>query len=353
MLICRAKNYHCLLVGRVHQVRKSFQHLNSDSDIDLFESKQERKEREAREAKEGSLAESDEEGKGAIGEAETLGREPVDNSLQFLRADTVLLDPGESQFDYGLNYSLFDQKIPVILTSNSGTSVQLARFRRREMLVPFEIRYGLTRRIQMFLNAPIGWSNAEFAIGPVEDFENDGGIGDIVFGGTFLMRQGDHETSDAILTLAATAPTGQEPFGLTTGLAPGGAALGGGTWSLASSMLFVRNYDPVVVFYGFGTRQHFLRKINGADFRAGGEYNYQFGVGFGVNERITFSTRFNGAYINETRLGGQRVVGTIQEPMAVSLAMTVAKDKKLIEPFVDFGLTDDANNVRFGITWTR
>jgi len=325
----------------------------ADSDIDLFESKKERQEREASEPEEGLLGEAGEEGKGAIGEAETLGREPVDNSLQFLRADTVLLDPGEAQYDYGMTYSLFDQRIPVILTSTSGTSVVLARFRRREMLAPLEVRFGLTRRIQLFLNAPFGWSNAEFAVGPIEDFENDGGLGDIVAGGTFLMRQGNHEKSDAILTLAATAPTGQDPFGLVTGLAPGGAALGGGTWSLASSMLFVRNYDPVVVFYGFGTRQHFLRKVQGVSFRAGGEYNYQMGVGFAVNERVTFSTRFNGAYVTETRLGGQRIRGTIQEPMAIGLAMTIAKEKKLIEPFVNFGLTDDTNSVRFGITWTR
>jgi len=325
----------------------------ADSDIDLFESKKERKEREASESEDGLLGALEEDGKGAIGEAETLGREPVDNSLQFLRADTVLLDPGEAQFDYGMTYSLFDQKIPVLFTSNSGDTVALARFRRREMLVPLEVRFGLTRRIQLFLNAPFGWSNAEFAIGPIEDFENDGGLGDIVFGGTFLMRQGNHETSDVILTLAATAPTGQDPFGLVTGLAQSGAALGGGTWSLASSMLFVRNYDPVVVFYGFGTRQHFLRKVSGANFRAGGEYNYQMGVGFGVNERITFSTRFSGAYVTETRLGGQRIPGSIREPMVVSLAMTVAKEKRLIEPFVSFGLTDDTNSVRFGITWTR
>jgi len=118
-------------------------------------------------------------------------------------------------------------------------------------------------------------------------------------------------------------------------------------------MLFVRNYDPVVVFYGYGTRQHFDRQINGVDLRAGGEYLYQMGVGFAVNESITFSTRFNGAYISETRLGGERVPGTIREPMTLGLAMTVSKCKRLIEPFVDFGLTDDAADARIGITWTR
>ncbi|NOY30492.1 MAG: transporter [Planctomycetes bacterium] len=301
---------------------------------------------------EGLLGEAGEDEKGAIGEAETLGREPEDNSLQFLRADTVLMDPGQVQYDYGMTYSLFDRSIPFIVTSPAGTSVQLARFRRRELLVPLEIRYGLARRIQLFLNVPFGWSNTEIALGSFEEFENDGGLGDITFGGTFLMRQGNHEKSDAIMTLAVTAPTGQDPFGFS-GTAPIGPSLGGGTWSIASSMLFVRNYDPVVAFYGFGTRQHFLREVGGVNFRPGGEYNYLMGVGFAINERITFSTRFNGAYVTETRLDGERIRGTIQEPMSVGLAMTVSKDKRLIEPFVNFGLTNDATDVRFGVTWTR
>ncbi len=301
-----------------------------------------------------SLGKSGEGEKGKIGEAETLGREPVDNSLQFLRADTVLLKPGKSQYDWGLTYSLFDQIVPVIVpTSPTTVSFELARFRRRAMVVPFEVRYGLARRIQLFLNVPVGWSNTEFTFSSFERFGNDGGVGDITFGGSFVLRQGDREKADAILTLATTAPSGQDPFA-PSGASPLAPALGGGTWSMASSLLFVRNYDPIVVFYGVGTRQHFLRTVNGQKYRAGGEYNYQMGVGFAVNEKVTFSTRFNGAYISEARLNSQRLRGSVREPMVVGLAVTIVKPhNRLIEPFVDFGLTEDSNSARFGITWTR
>jgi hypothetical protein len=214
------------------------------------------------------------------------------------------------------------------------------------------LRYGLARRIQLFLNVPFGWGNTEFTFPGFEEFENDGGLGDIVFGGTFLLREGEREKSDAILTLATVVPTGKDPF-TPAGLSPSSPTLGGGTWSISSNLLFVRSYDPVVVFYGVGTRQHFLSKFEGASFRPGGEYNYQFGIGFAVNSRVTFSTRFNGAYVSEIHLAGQRVQGTIQEPMTLGLAMTVSKEKKLVEPFIDFGLTDDSTDARFGITWTH
>jgi len=296
----------------------------------------------------GNDGQTDEDG--VLAEAETLGSEPEDNSLQFLRADTVLLSPGKMQFDYGVVYSLFDQTLPAI---NGSNELELARFRQREMLVPLELRYGLARRVQLFVNVPFGWANIEHTFSDFELFENDGGIGDVVFGSTILLRQGKGEKSDAVLTVAASAPTGQDPFAIPVGQ-PGVPSLGNGTWSISTNLLFIRTYDPLVVFYGFGTRQHFLRDLNGQTFRAGEEYNYQMGVGFAVNERITLSTRFNGSYVTEARLNGNRIIGSIQEPISVEFAMTIAKsNKKLVEPFVSFGLTDEAVQARFGIVWTR
>lgn len=310
-------------------------------------------ENEKLEPAEEKATELDGEEKGTLAEAESLGEAPEDNSLQFLRADTVLLKPGDFQFDYGFAYTKFDVTTPVIISTLSGNVVEHADVRLRELRVPFEVRYGLARRVQLFLNVPFGWVNSELSFPGFDNFKNDGGIGDVVFGGSFLLRENDPcNKPDAILTFGAVAPTGSDPF-VAAAVNTAAPSLGNGVWSLASNLLFIKNYDPVVVFYGAGTRQSFDRDFNGQEIRLGGEYNYQFGVGFGVNSRVTFSTRFNGAYITETRIDGQRLPGTIQEPMTLGLAMTISKNKKLIEPFVDFGITDDASDARFGITWTR
>jgi len=292
----------------------------------------------------------DGEGGGIIAEAETLGSEPEDNyTLQFLRADTVLLAPGEMQFDYGVTYTLADTKFPAI---NGSLLLEDARFRQREILTPLEIRYGLTRRMQLFVNAPFGWSNIEFTLSDFELFQNDGGFGDLTFGSTFLLREGDECCSDVVLTLAATAPTGIDPFLVPVGQ-PGVPSLGNGTWSMSANLLYIRTYDPLVVFYGFGTRQHFTRDVNGQSFRPGQEYNYQMGIGFAVNSKVTLSTRFNGTYITEGRLDGQRFIGDIREPMTIGFAATIARCNGLVEPFVDFGLTDESIETRFGVIWTR
>jgi hypothetical protein len=109
----------------------------------------------------------------------------------------------------------------------------------------------------------------------------------------------------------------------------------------------------VVVFYGFGARYQFARRFIGVEFEPGMEYNYTLGTGFAVNERVTLSAQFFGAYIEDLKANGERLEGTNQEPMNLRLAATLAKPcNRLVEPFVTFGLTDDAIAANFGITWT-
>ena len=291
----------------------------------------------------------------SLAEAEQLGEEPEDTSLQFLRTQTVLLKPGESQFDIGINYLLTENDFPVLLTDDMGTIIGIdeVRFRVRELTVPLEYRLGLHERVQGFLGVPFGWSNTQVTLDTLEAFENDGGIGDVYFGLTMQLMDANANCPYMITTLSATAPTGGDPFTNIIGLAPSAPSLGQGFWSLAGSVLFIQPYDPVVVFYGLGTEHFFSREFRGLEIEPGAQYNYLFGVGFAVNERITLSTRFFGAYVEEIKVDGERRFGTNAEPMSLRFSATISKPcKRLVEPFVEFGLTDDALSSFIGITWT-
>ncbi len=167
-----------------------------------------------------------------------------------------------------------------------------------------------------------------------------------------LLKQGKEDFPDITATFSFTAPTGSATvLTVPTPLAP--ANMGDGFWALAVDLLMIHNIDPVVFFYGVGTRQRFERTFDDVVFQPGGEYNYLFGAGFAVNERVTLSSTFAGAYVSELHLDNQRVPGTIQEPMALRFAATILRRKMLVEPFVEFGLTDDATSARFGIVWTH
>jgi hypothetical protein len=100
--------------------------------------------------------------------------------------------------------------------------------------------------------------------------------------------------------------------------------------------------------------EHFFSDdYRGIEFEPGSQYNYVFGVGFAVNERVTLSSRFFGAYVEELKANGTRLFNTNFEPMTMRFAATISKPcDRIVEPFVEFGLTDDSVSSFFGITWT-
>ena len=81
------------------------------------------------------------------------------------------------------------------------------RFRQRLLEVPLAVRYGWSDRVQLFLNAPVGWSHSELSFAGFEKFDNSGGIGDVTFGASLLVKERCDTNPDVIFTMAATAPT--------------------------------------------------------------------------------------------------------------------------------------------------
>jgi len=296
-----------------------------------------------------------------------LGEAPeeTNNELQFLRRQTILLEPGQYQFDVTLQYLINESDLP--LAQINGNILQIAEAQRKQrlLLLPIEFRLGLTPVTQFFVNVPFGWSNGEFSFLGEDDFSNSGGLGDISAGITRLIIEGNDSFPDVLGTLAFSAPTGNSNF--ATSLSTPGNALGEGFWTLTTGLSFIQTYDPIVVFYGFGYRHRFESSfdVNIGDGRIsvnpGKQIFYRFGVGFAANPRVTLSASFIGSYITEDTIDGVRLAGSIREPMAVRLAATIGRDKELkkdqkvrtVEPFISFGVTDAAANALFGVSFTH
>jgi len=285
-------------------------------------------------------------------DGESLGRAPPERGLQFLRRQAILLPPGDYQFDIGVNYTLFEAD----LTTAPGGILTETNVRQRILTVPLEIRYGLTEKMQLSLYVPFGWVNTEVSSFGMDDFDNSGGIGDIRFALSRVMRRsrGCYSDPDIILTFGATAPTGDSDVVQALLGSPVGQ-LGGGFWAASWNLLFIHNYDPVTVFYSLGSRHRFSRTIDGIEVVPGDEYIYQLGVGFAVNSSVTLSSSFLGEYITEPELDGFRQAGLIREPMRMRFAATIANSCRdyLVEPFAEIGMTESAPSARIGITWTH
>ena len=261
---------------------------------------------------------------------------------------------GQWQLDVGFNYLIIDHPFTQLTVSGSTISAVDSLLRRRLMLVPIDVRYGLTDCMQLFANVPFGWTNTETASFESDNFLNQGGIGDTDFGFSYMLHKSGGQSCDPdiIATFDVTAPTGKGSFYDALFLSPQ-LTLGQGLWAASWNVLFIHTYDPVIFFYGFGTRHPFAREFDGQDVVPGAQYNYKAGVGFAVNEHVTFSTMLYGAYIAEPLVNGERVKGDMLEPIYLRFAVTIAtKCHRIVEPFVNIGLTDDSANTIFGVTFT-
>jgi hypothetical protein len=318
----------------------------------------------------GAIAQQDQKNE-KLATAEKLGEKPEDRSLEFLRAETVLLKPGKRQFDVGFLYTIQERNFPILFrsidpanpiddvhvqtTSNKALSYSIdeARFKSRQLEMPMQLRYGLLNHVQVFIGAPVGWSNTEVDLTRFDENRNDGGLGDIYWGSTIQFREAEADCPYVVGTGVVTAPSGGDPFTGVTGFAPTAPSLGNGFWRLAGSLLFIQPVEPVTFFYGAGIRGSFAHDYIGATFEPGMEFNYTFGMGFAINEKVTFSTQLFGEYQTELKVNGQPVDGTSQEPISLQFAATIARPcEHYVEPFVQFGVTQDAPSVNFGVTWT-
>jgi hypothetical protein len=287
-----------------------------------------------------------------LGNSETtLGQAPPENELVFLRRQTVLLAPGEWQFDTGLAYSYFDGDRPIAITGGGGAVVGIdeARVRQRLVAVPLDFRYGWLPGVQLYAGMPVGYSNAEFGFPGFKDTEDDGGIGDFRAGSSIVLCYGQAGDPDVILTTGFTAPSGNGSY-VSGGVVPN-SQLGEGFWAINANLLFVQTYDPCVVFYGVGYNHRFEDTQQGILVDPGEEVNYQLGVGFAVNSRITLSGALQGAYISEVAVNNDLVEGSTLEPMRMRMAVTMSKHCRIVEPFAEIPMTDDAA-ARIGVVWT-
>lgn len=286
---------------------------------------------------------------------QTYGQKPQTDTMQFLRQQSVLLTPGSCQLDLGFDYALFENNLPQLVTdSNTGaiTGVVNVKQRTRLLFVPLAVRYGLTSNIQLFGYMPVGYSNNQTSATQINfgEVHSTGGQGDVTAGANINLCEGCGYRPAAIWNVYFTAPSGNFNSPLF-GLVPG-SALGQGFWAVGSDVLFINRYDPIVCYWGGGYRHLFARNFENVLFQPGEQFFYQFGVGFAVNDRVTLSTTLLGNYLTEIRVNNMVAQGSNLDPISLRFAITIARQRRIIEPFALIGATTSAPQAWIGVTYT-
>lgn len=292
-------------------------------------------------------AADDQEGDRTPRSDQPLGQAPPDNSLQFLRGSTVLLQPGDLQTEYGLFYSLLQNRF--FEPDGFGGLIEVENI-NRSFVAPLTTRYGLSEDIQLTGTVPLGVSLVELEDPFVEEQSSLFGVGDIVLGANAVLGKGNDEAPDILGGVNIILPTDNGRAGVG-GLQP---ALGSGFFGIGWNLTAIRSYDPAVFFGSIGHSHLFERRMSGGQVQPGEFIDYSFGMSFAINDEVTLNGEVLGGFQFDTEFNGAEIPNSSNEPISLRLSIIrTVNPTYFIEPSLQFGLTDDAGTVQLGVTFTR
>ena len=270
--------------------------------------------------------------------APTLGPPPSDAEdirRVFLRQSSMVLRPGLYEMETGVSYSREERE-----WSYAVSDVY------RQFSFPFTIRAGLFPRVEAFLAMPMAYAYRKISDGTTVRSDDMFGFGDTTGGMSVQLKQRSESWPDIVGSVSVTAPTGDDRHDSDALL-----GLGSGYWKTAATLQFVSISDPLVLFWGFGYSHAFEETFLGVDTQPGDTISYNGGFAFAVNPDVSLNAQFLGSYIDHTEKDGEVGVTSLSsEPMSLRIGLTRRwKPDDYLEPYVEFGLNDDATDVIVGL----
>jgi hypothetical protein len=272
----------------------------------------------------------------AIAQAETGDREEEAREAQrqldtFLRRQKLLFQAGELEIDFGAFYA----------------KESLGGFGTRSANASVTARYGVADDIEFNLTVPLRYVE-EFdrlqleRLSPVPARGDDRrpssvGLGDIDWAIRYAALREEGLIPDVVVALNAKSPTGDEDRDLGTG-----------NWNVGSTVTLVKTIDPVVFFGSLG----YTATLEDDDVNPGDEIPYSAGLGFSLNDRVSFSTTLSALAVRrssgadpEDQSSGSADISLLQFATTVRLMRGL-----FIEPFAAFGLTEESPDFVVGIS---
>ncbi|MCE7032329.1 transporter [Lysobacter sp. GX 14042] len=180
-------------------------------------------------------------------------------------------------------------------------------------------RYGLNPRTSLNIEVPWlarktvyqkgGAGGAASAI--AQEHTTGTGLGDITLSANYRVFTERANWPDTVLTVGVTAPTGQEPYGVSWRVlerdddgfirfaVPEEEPTGSGAWQANVGMSFVKTADPAILFANFGYMHPFARRfddldnnpdtVNPGEVWLGRSFYFGAGLAFAFNERTSLS----------------------------------------------------------------
>lgn len=270
-----------------------------------------------------------------IAETETGDREDEAREAQrqldtFLRRQKLLFQAGEVEIDFGAAYAK---------ESFGGVGTRFAN-------ASVTARYGVADDIEFDLTVPLRYVEQFDRFGVVANSINPGGdrrpssvgLGDIDWAVRYAALREEGLLPDVVVALNAKSTTGDED-----------RELGTGHWNVGTTVTLVKTIDPVVFFGSLG----YAATLEDDGVNPGDEIPYSAGLGFSLNDRVSFTTTLIGLAVRrrsgpdpeEDSSSGSADINLLQFATTVQLMPGL-----FIEPFAAFGLTEESPDFIVGIS---
>ncbi|RDD62979.1 transporter [Ferruginivarius sediminum] len=284
---------------------------------------------------------------------------------------TFVLEP-ELEFATSSSNRFFFQGVEVVEAVLFGI-IEASETQRERVTAALGGRYGVTDRFEVDVRVPYIYRNDRIestgvndpTFSSVRDIEGDG-LGDLEFGAHYQLNSGREDWPLFVGNLRVGAPTGEGPFdvdrdenGLESEL-----PTGSGFWSVEPSITAIVPTDPAVVFGNIGYAWNISRDVDEripnaqddvdgvteiGEVDVGDSINASFGVGVGLNDRLSFSLGYEHSYVLAT---DTEVDGQVQESDEVHVASFLFGGNYALSPRtaidlrVAAGLTEEAEDAR-------
>jgi len=223
-------------------------------------------------------------------------------------------------------------------------------------------RYGLTDRLELEFRAPYVYRTQEQRARPLLEqaaidkaFNTDGSdIGDLQFAGRYQLNSGSDGLPIFIANLLATAPTGKSPFDIPLVQAvgipgfsfPAEMPTGAGYFSVQPSITALYPTDPAVFYGNISYNYNAETGTNVGKFDPGDTIGLSFGLGFGINERSSFSLGYQHRHVFDSDLNGNTITGSTLDIGQLLVGYSYKYSKKSTHNLsLSIGTTNDAPDV--------
>ncbi len=260
-----------------------------------------------------------------------IGEAPAERTADeiFLRAQRVLLAPGEVTLDSGVFYASSDAQQLALVNGGVG----LATIEQDVATVLLQARVGVLEETELFVSTTLRNEHTEAFFGSQRLSEDDRTeFGDVRIGiRRTLLREGPGYP-DIIATLDARIPTGETSY-----------AVGGG-------LALVKSVDPVVLFASANYRHTFSQDFADVTrLEAEDTIDVTLGYALALNDTLTISTAVSGLFTGETTFDNAILRPRDEFSLQFGLTSWLAEGL-YIEPTVSIGLNGPGDSFAVGVT---